>query len=232
MRQGRAASPGQHPGGAGSSVPVPPVHEAQAQDVVPAHQIVFFRQGIAAAGGTAQPGVQHAPPVLPAAGADGDAHRIVPPGGQAAAGILPGREVHVDQLHLHRGIHPAPGQRVPGGELQSEQVPGRPAAGVGLVPGGTGSVQTGQHGVPYPELGALVGHGIAGSADVQPQGIGTYRIAGVQLGAAPGRRLPQAAQQKSERKADAQVLHLPPGKHLTHKKTDPSSGNDIQRMGL
>ena len=48
----------------------------------------------------------------------------------------------------------------------------------------------------------------------------------------PGRRLPQAAQQKSERKADAQVLHLPPGKHLTHKKTDPSSGNDIQRMGL
>ena len=123
-------------------------------------------------------------------------------------------------------------QRVPGGKLQSEQVPGRPAAGVGLVPGGTGSVQTGQHGVPYPELGALVGHGIAGSADVQPQGIGTYRIAGVQLGAAPGRRLPQAAQQKSERKADAQVLHLPPGKHLTHKKTDPSSGNDIQRMGL
>ena len=121
---------------------------------------------------------------------------------------------------------------MPGGKLQSEQVPGRPAAGVGLVPGGTGSVQTGQHGVPYPELGALVGHGIAGSADVQPQGIGTYRIAGVQLGAAPGRRLPQAAQQKSERKADAQVLHLPPGKHLTHKKTDPSSGNDIQRMGL
>ena len=121
---------------------------------------------------------------------------------------------------------------MPGGKLQSEQVPGRPAAGVGLVPGGTGSVQTGQHSVPYPELGALVGHGIAGSADVQPQGIGTYRIAGVQLGAAPGRRLPQAAQQKSERKADAQVLHLPPGKHLTHKKTDPSSGNDIQRMGL
>lgn len=131
------------------------------------------------------------------------------PAGRQPAGILPGREVHVDQLHLHRGIHPAPGQRVPGGKLQSEQVPGRPAAGVGLVPGGTGSVQTGQHGVPYPELGALVGHGIAGSADVQPQGIGTYRIAGVQLGAAPGRRLPQAAQQKSERKADAQVLHLP-----------------------
>ena len=155
MRQGRAASPGQHSGGAGSSVPVPPVHEAQAQDVVSAHQIVFFRQGIAAAGGTAQPGVQHAPPVLPAAGADGDAHRIVPPGGQAAAGILPGREVHVDQLHLHRGIHPAPGQRVPGGKLQSEQVPGRPAAGVGLVPGGTGSVQTGQHGVFRQEDGHI-----------------------------------------------------------------------------
>ena len=40
---------------------------------------------------------QHAPPVLPAAGADGDAHRIVPPGGQAAAGILPG--VMVDALN-------------------------------------------------------------------------------------------------------------------------------------
>ena len=51
----------------------------------------------------------------------------------------------------------------------------------------------GQHGVPYPELGALVSHSIAGRPDVQPQGVGAQRCPGIQLGAPPAQSLQSAA---------------------------------------
>ncbi len=66
-------------------------------------------------------------------------------------------------------MKPAPGQRVPGRELQFKQMPRRPAKSVRLAFGRAGGVQIGQHGVPHVESFWLrAGDGIVLGPDVQP----------------------------------------------------------------
>ena len=62
-------------------------------------------------------------------------------------------------------------------------------------------------------LCALAGNGIALSPDVQAQGVGAHQRPGVQLGAAPCKCLPCAAQGKGERQAKAEQRHLRACKH-------------------
>ena len=71
----------------------------------------------------------------------------------------------------------------------------------------------GKHGIPHMELCALAGNGIALSPDVQAQGVGAYQRPGVQLGAAPCKCLPCAAQGKGEKQAKAEQSHLRTCKH-------------------
>ena len=98
-------------------------------------------------------------------------------------------------------------------ELQLKQMPRRPAKGVRLAFGRAGGVQIGQHGVSHMELCALAGDGIVLGPDVQPQGVGAHQRSGVQLGAAPCKCLPCAAQGKGEKQAKAEQSHLGACKH-------------------
>ena len=89
--------------------PLPPLHAFEPHHIRPAHQIVFFRQGVGAAGRAAQPRVEHAPPVFSVTGvaAQVDAQSLIPPGGQDAGGIAGGIKVHFHQLYRNGGKIPA-----------------------------------------------------------------------------------------------------------------------------
>ena len=213
MRRKRRALPKQHHILPAGGALLHPFHQPEPEDVVPADEVVFDGPGVAPAGRAAQARVEHAPPVAAGAGTDLDAQRVVPPGGQDARSVAPGVEVHVHQLHLHRSADVQLCQRVPGRELQLKQMPCRPAKGVRLAFGRAGGVQIGQHGVPHMELCALAGDGIVLGPDVQPQGVGAHQRPGVQLGAAPCKCLPCAAQGKGEKQAKAEQSHLSACKH-------------------
>ena len=97
----------------------------------------------------------------------------------------------------------------PGGQLTSGVAPGGKVHIYEIHPHrGT------EHGVPHPELGALVGYGITGRPDVQPQGVGAQRCPGIQLGAPPAQSLQSAAQRKARQQAGTQQPHLPDGKRF------------------
>ena len=212
LRRGAASPRQQHrlpPGGQ----PVRPVHQPEPQDVLPADKVVFRRQSVAALRKAAQPRVQHTPPVAPAAAADVDAHRIVPPGGQLTGGVAPGGEVHIHKGHPHRGTDALCGQRPLRRQLKLQKPPRRPRPRLRCTLR-RALLHHGKHRVPHPEFGALVSHGIAGCPDVQPQGVGAQRCPGIQLGAPPVQPLQSAAQRKARQQAGAQQPHLPDGKRL------------------
>ena len=95
-------------------------------------------------------------------------------------------------------------------------------------------VQIGEQSVPHGQLVRLVGDGIAGGTDVQPQRVGGERGPSVQLGAPPAKeRLDADAERQRRAERDAAKKHPAAGEHCRfHKKTDLSAGNDIQRIGL
>ena len=190
-----------------------PVHQPEAQDVLPADKIVLRRQSVAALRKAAQPRVQHTPPVAPAAAADVDAHGIVPSGRQLTGGVAPGGKVHIDKIHPHRGTDALRGQRPLRRQLKLQKLPCNPRPRLRCTLR-RALLHHGKHRVPHPELGALVSHGIAGCPDVQPQGVGAQRCPGIQLGAPPVQPLQSAAQHKARQQAGAQQPHLPDGKRL------------------
>ena len=140
-------------------------------------------------------------------------HRVMVIGagrtGRALATMLDGQGVEVkviDKQHERC-------QRMAGGELQAEQMLRRPPQGFRLASGRAAGVHVSQHGIPHMEFCALVGDGIAFGPDVQPQGVGAHQCPGVQLGAAPCKCLPCAAQGKGEKQAKAEQRHLSACKH-------------------
>ena len=201
LRRGAASPRQQHRLPPGSQ-PVCPVHQPEPQDVLPADKVVLRRQGVAALRKAAQPRVQHTPPVAPAAAADVNAHGIVSPGGQLTGGVAPGGKVHIHEIHPHRGMDALRGQRPLRRQLELQKLPRcpRPRLRCALR---RALLHHGQHGVPHPEFGALVGYGIAGCPDVQPQGVGAQRSPGIQLGAPPAQPLQSAAQRKARQQAGA-----------------------------
>ena len=201
LRRGAASPRQQHclpPG----SQPVCPVHQPEAQDVLPADKVVFRRQGVAALRKAAQPRVQHTPPVAPAAAADVDAYGIVSPGGQLTGGVAPGGEVHIHKVHPHRGMDALRGQRPLRRQLKLQKPPRRPRPRLRCTLR-RALLHHGKHRVPHPEFGALVGYGITGRPDVQPQGVGAQCCPGIQLSAPPAQPLQSAAQRKARQQAGA-----------------------------
>ena len=81
-------------------------------------------------------------------------------------------------------------------------------------------VQIGQQSVPHGQLVRLVGDGIAGGTDVQPQRVGRERGPGVQLGASPAKeRLDADAERQRRAERDAAKKHPAAGEHCRfHKK--------------
>ena len=195
LRRGAAPPRQQHSLPPGSQ-PVCPVHQPETQDVLPADKVVFGRQSVAALRKAAQPRVQHTPPVAPAAAANINAHGIVPPGGQLTGGVAPGGKVHIHEIHPHRGTDALRGQCPLRRQLELQKPLRRPCPRLRCALR-RALLHHGQHRVPHPELGALVGHGIAGCPDVQPQGVGAQRSPGIQLGAPPAQPLQSAAQRKA-----------------------------------
>ena len=77
---------------------------------------------------------------------------------------------------------------------------------------GTAGVQQGKDGVPHGQLVGLVGGGVAGSADVEPQGVGGKCSSGVELGAAPAQQALQTdAERERTAECDAPDGHLAAG---------------------
>ena len=146
--------------------------------------------------------VLHTPPVAPAAAANVDAHRIVSPGGQLTGGVAPGGKVHIYEVHPHRGMDALRGQCPLCRQLKLQKLPRCPCPRFRCALR-RALLHHGQHRVPYPELGALVSHGIAGRPDVQPQGVGAQRCPGIQLGAPPAQPLQSAAQRKARQQVGA-----------------------------
>ena len=192
---------------------LPPLHAFEPQEIPPADEVVLGGGGIAAAGGAAEAGVEHTPPV-PAIGgcADVDAQGLIPPGGQGRGRVAGGAEVHFHQIHPHRCKTAAPGQHGAGDPLQLGQMGRSPAEGGGLVCRRAGRVQIREHGVPHGQLVGLVGGGVAGSADVEPQSVGGKRGSGVELGAAPAQQALQTdAERERTAECDAPDSHLAAG---------------------